>query len=228
MIFPFLLLGFATLQGFSALSGTQVISPQHDAYIDLNNPNTNYDPCASNSGGLDLGYSAFPSFLSTREIYLKFDLSGISESANRSLFSVTITNNVWEPGSTLSVSLYGIPTDGWDETIITWNNKPTGSPILLETQQIAAGYESALTFGDPASANPVGTFIEDERTNDGHVTFLIKLTGGSDVQFAGLSTIEDRESCLTPTSGDEPTIQIRSDQTPNFALHLPIVIKGAP
>ncbi len=193
---------------FSNAKAELLLNPIDDSYVYNQNPDTNYD-----GTGLYVGYSLFGVLTPTYQTYIKYDLSSVEIATGRSTFNFTFTQNSWELGNNISVSLYSVSDDSWNETTLTHNNSPAivnpGSITLLETKVIAAGTTGLITYGSTSSDNPVGTYIESQRTGDGIASFLIRVTAASGGFFGGFAIAEDRENSQTPGIVDSPYLDMR-------------------
>jgi len=77
--------------------------------------------------------------------YLQFDLSAIPEEAviteaNLSLYQ----NNFWG-SQDFAIGLYRV-YEPWEESTITWDNRPTISPQISSTQTVSPGYTGWVTW----------------------------------------------------------------------------------
>lgn len=77
--------------------------------------------------------------------YLQFDLSSIPEEAviteaNLSLYQ----NNFWG-SQDFAIGLYRV-YETWEESTITWDNKPTVSPQISSPQTVSSGYTGWVTW----------------------------------------------------------------------------------
>ena len=175
-----------------AASSNAACLPTDDAYIDFNNPSNTF-----NDSELQLNYSALFGFGSAREIYLKFNLS-CAPQTSRALLLLNITANGIENGATLDVSLHSVSDDTWTESTVNVNNAPDPSVSALQTIQVTDATTGTLTFGDPNSTNPVGTYIENERTGDGTASFLLRFSAGTGTSFGGNLVFSSSEGSSTP------------------------------
>jgi hypothetical protein len=89
------------------------VLPVDDAYVNRANPNTTYS--WDNSMNLKRG---------NREAYVKFDLSGLTLSANvsKAFFKFYIA---FMKTDLMGLQLFEVPDDTWVEDTLTWNNKPS-------------------------------------------------------------------------------------------------------
>jgi len=99
-------------------AGTAKIYPTDDAYIEKENPNTNF------GSALSLRVGDEPSHGTDRS-YLKFDLSSLNgktiSSAKLSIFATP---------SEGTAKLYSVSNNNWNEETLTWNNKPAESNFI--------------------------------------------------------------------------------------------------
>ncbi len=209
LLVPVVVAAAFILSAWPASSAAPQIIAGHDTFVDINNPEQNYD-CSGSFSGLELGYSNFPVFTSTREFYLKFDLTTVTGPAEQSTLILSLAQNALPGGATANVALYSTTDDSWDEATMTYNNQPASSTwSLQQTITITSGVTGQITFDDPA----VGAYIEGERTTDQLASFLIRIEDGSNLGFGGGLVFEDHENCLSPETGDEPIINIQSGVT---------------
>jgi hypothetical protein len=135
--------------------------PDQDAYVVETDPNGAYGMLDPNYLVMQGSRGASGSCATTRYTYLKFRLDVVAGQAA----TVTLTlNNAQYAGPTsgLTLGLYAVADDGWNENIVTWNNRPTVGNLLSQTDQVVG--QNQVMF--PASAALV-TFINAERTGDG-------------------------------------------------------------
>ena len=191
---------FYTLRAFQA---GNTLPPSHDTFVDLNLPSTNFD-----DQRLELTYSNFPAFSATRWSLLRFDLSAITNPADRSLLVLELVENNLPAGASVDLALYSVADDAWDESTLTQASAPAPG-TLLQTMTINAGFSGGVQFGDPTASHPVGDYIEAERTGDRTVSFLLRLDGGSgSLGFGGSLLAEDREGSTDGINGNEPFIDV--------------------
>ncbi len=203
----------------------QFLPASEDTFVDLNAPDHNFDCTGSPPKGLELLYSNFPGFVSTREAYLQFDLSGVSGPAELSSLSVHIVQNALPGSAMVNLSLYATSDDAWNETTLTYNNQPAAPTLThLQTVTVTSIVTGELIFDDPQ----VGQTIETERQTDQTASFLLRLTGGTDLEFGGGLSFEDREGCHGDPGADEPVIKLQSAMPPDQTIYLPLIRKEAP
>ena len=177
---------------------TVTLPASQDSFIDLNNPDTNY-----NAQRLEVTYSNFPGFVPTRFSLLQFDLGGVTAVISRSRLVLSLVENNLPAGSQVSLGLY-TADDTWDETTLTYNTAPTAD-TLLQSLTITAGLTGTLVFDDG-----VGAYLEGERGGDGTAAFLLRLDGGGGaLGFAGSLLFEDREGTADGLNGNEPALDLR-------------------
>ncbi len=89
----------------------KLLYPTHDATVNQSAGNTNYGKATT----LEVDNSP------RKEVYLKFDLDGISSSKIHSaVLKLTATS-----GSANGMSVYWINNTSWGENILTWNSRPS-------------------------------------------------------------------------------------------------------
>jgi hypothetical protein len=115
-----LLLALAIFQANPGLAKVYTIPVHADAFVDSQNPNTNY------GGGPDLYVEYYPDFNGaplTQRAYLKFDMSGIPPGhivTAAKLYLFVVGNGGHPPPN---ADLYHVG-DGWTGAAITWNTQP--------------------------------------------------------------------------------------------------------
>lgn len=214
---PLLLFIIVTLLLWSDQTWAQTVTipTSHDAFIDANNPTTNF-----NVQRLEVTYSNFPSFVATRQSLLQFDLAEVTSVVDQSRLVLEIVENNLSTGAEVDLGLYATD-DAWDETSITYNTRPALGP-LLQTLTITAGLTGTVLFDDSS----VGIYIEGERNGDGLVSFLLHLDGGSgSLGFGGNLLFEDREGTHDGVNGNEPFIDLHPEDDSSYWLFLPLIVK---
>ena len=110
-------------------SPVQVLSPQADAYVYGNSPNSNY--------GTDTNLLVKTNGLAyARDTYLKFGVSALAnaQSVKLQLMPISVTSSP-ELGFEFATN------DTWTETGITWANQPAGSGLLITNM---SGYTAGV------------------------------------------------------------------------------------
>ncbi len=148
-----------TYKGIPATaSQSTTVSPLADAFVRNGSyAATNYGRNTSLvvKGSTASGY--------TRTSYLKFSLSNVSSvsSAKLRIYGHNIENT-----TTISVSAYGVNSDSWTETGITFNNAPAASTAALSS----AGVNNTAKYYEI----DVTSFVKTQFAGDKIVSFLIK------------------------------------------------------
>jgi len=181
-----------------AYAATQ-IQPTDDTYVDLNDSDTNFD-------GLPIGagYTNFPSFKSTQESLLQFDISSITTVADESDIVLTILTNSLAGATSITLGLYATQ-DGWDETVVTWDSAPPAG-VLLQQITINKSQTGEIRFDNAA----VGAYIEAQRNGDGIASFKLKVISISGSGFAGLVTFGSKEE---NSNADAPYLDVLPEST---------------
>ncbi len=122
-------------------------TPADDATVQEDNPDTNYG--ASPILEVDL---AAPHAHS----YLKFVVTGITGPVISSTVKLVNRNETTDGGS-----IYHITSTSWDESTITWNNRPlTSTAVALDTLgAVAVGFTYALDVSDVVNGNGTYSFV---------------------------------------------------------------------
>jgi len=184
-----------SILGIAPARADSHLNPTDDTYVDLNDPNP-ITPPGKNGYGLLSDYSYFPAFVVTRRVYLRFDLSTMSDDAY--------------PGSLLRLHIIGAPFnttgnlalwstgDDWnganagngDETTLTWNNAP--APITKIDTQPAGAVGTDIDFYSTA----LFSYIYNQRSANGGddiASFMVQWDSCSSCGFFDNITFEDRE-----------------------------------
>lgn len=108
----------------------QVIEAEADSYVqDGSNSGTNYGTAPL----LIVKYAADPGF--RRESYLRFDLNSLSTSFTTATLKLNVQNI--DRNELFSFQV-GVVSADWQESSITWNNKPTSSSPLTIQRALGA------------------------------------------------------------------------------------------
>jgi hypothetical protein len=127
--------GAATVSGAIAITvlSPTIVSPIADAYVRDGNSYKNQNFGTSTALTVKKDVTSY-----NREVFLKFDLNGLSSFNTATLrlniasANTTVTNTTWQ--------LYYVPTDTWTETGIKWSNKPASTTLLATVQGQASGW----------------------------------------------------------------------------------------
>lgn len=132
-----------------ALAYTVTLSPIADAFVNEGSPNTTY-----NLDYLNVSNSANTPD-EDRWVYVKYDLSGLPNDADVSMayinwytYGVTADANAPER----DVNFFHVIDDGWSETSITWNNKPSHDDYMrfIYSPGLAPGWKKGYIDYDAA------------------------------------------------------------------------------
>jgi hypothetical protein len=115
----------------------------------------------------------------TRESYLKFDLSALSGSGVESAILKVYATAV-DPS--IKVALYEVADDSWEETTITWNNKPAAGAHLVSVSLTSADIGQWISIDLTEYANT--QFLADQQMS-------ICLKDSTGVNWAAFSSKED-------------------------------------
>ncbi len=127
--------GGVTTSGSIAVSviNTTIVTPIADAYVRDGNSYKNQNYGTSTALTVKKDVTSY-----NREVFLKFDLNGLSSfntatlRLNIAAANTTATNTTWQ--------VYYVPTDTWTETGIKWNNKPASTTLLATIQGQSSGW----------------------------------------------------------------------------------------
>ncbi|MEO6497847.1 MAG: DNRLRE domain-containing protein, partial [Mucilaginibacter sp.] len=163
------------------------LSPVADAFVrGGTTANTNYgnDPFLNVLGS--------SSATDTRYVYLKFDLEGIGNvtSATLRLYGKNITNT-----SRVSLSLYGVNSDSWNEGTINYNNAPNSLTGLL----------SAIAVTNTAKYNEfdILNFVKSQASGDKILTVMVKdsKNTGLNVVFNSRENVQNKPQLIINSGG---------------------------
>ena len=139
-------------------STTIAVAAEADTYAHDGNPTTNY---GSNTGlAIKDGNSGYD-----RVAFIRFPLSEIEESASQAFLNLTVTGVGSEGSGAKTVEVRQLSTDTWDESTLTWNNKPATNGTLI------ASFD-ASTVGTQYSID-VTDYVNQEHAADGVVSFVL-------------------------------------------------------
>ena len=221
-----LLLGIGGTVLWPGLTSAQMnrLPASHDAFIDLNNPQTSYD-----GQRLEVTYSHFlADFKPTRRSLLQFDLSGVTAELEQARLVVEVVENNLPPEASLDLALYGV-VDGWEKSALTFDSRPQ-EDVLLETVSVAGGYIGPVRFGENTPS--LGRYLAQERQGDGLVSFELRFENGAGaLGFAGNVLFEDSEGSADGVNGNEPFLELKAPELDTSGwqrLFLPIVTRDTP
>ena len=221
-----LLLGSGGTLLWPALTSAQLsrLPASHDAFIDLNNPQTSYD-----GQRLEVTYSHFlADFKPTRRSLLQFDLTSVTAELEQARLVVEVVENNLPPEASLDLALYGL-TDPLEKNALTFDSHPQ-EDVLLETVSVAGGYIGPLRFGEGTPS--LGPYLAEVRQGDGLVSFELRFEGGEGaLGFAGNVMFEDSEGSADGVNGNEPFLELKAPELDTSGwqrLFLPVLFKDAP
>ena len=227
------ILSVTILTGLVAWLGSMPVKAQmtrlpasHDAFIDLNNPQSRYD-----GQRLEVTYSHFlEDFKPTRRSLLQFDLSRTTGQIDQARLVIEVVENNLPSEATLNLALYGL-TNAREKNAMTYDTRP-GGDVLLETTSITGGYVGPLKFGEAGAEQTLGQHLAKARQGQGLVTFELRFEGGAGkLGFAGNALFEDSEGSADGVNGNEPFLELQTeavDTTGWQRLFLPTLFKDAP
>ncbi len=177
----------------SAERSTDILSPIADSFVNSKRPN-------ENQGGTT-SYTIQPKASETRVYYVKFDLSSVSRADQATL---RLYNTEWNNSATeVTFAVQGVNNDGWAESALTWNNRPTPTGNDLSSAVEVNGGYTDLDVGD---------FIRSQAEGDGIVSFYVyvDMYWGSGQVWDQRVDLHSRESANPPqlvinTGGQNPT-----------------------
>ncbi|PYV44722.1 MAG: hypothetical protein DMG06_05285 [Acidobacteria bacterium] len=165
-------------------TGGQLISfyPEADAYV-------RGGTYASQNFGTDISLAEKNSDLDSfdRRTFLRFDLSSISStSITRATLKLYVTSLI---EGTAPIPLFGVPSNSWTETGVTWNNQPAFGSQLASTSLPTIGWASF----------DVTSFVNSQLGGDKKVSLMLWNTA----QAIKLVTINSRENAL-----NQPVLEV--------------------
>jgi len=105
-----------------AMATTTKLYPTGDAYVRGKTSEKN-----NNFGSSQDLKSGFQASWGNQESYLIFDLSSLSgQEINSAQFTIDVLSNTDSP----VIKLHSVSSTSWDESTITWNNKPSTSSLI--------------------------------------------------------------------------------------------------
>lgn len=169
----------------TGLTVSRVLSPVADAYVrDGGSASINFGTAEELAAKLDS--SGF-----NRESFLRFDVTGLSGAVSARLRLTPVSGST--DLATTQLSYEFMATDSWNETGVTWNNKPAGSGTVLAS---LTGY----AIGTPVEID-VTAQTNTQAAGDGSLSLKISSVvagGGRIVSFGS------REN---PTQQNRPVIE---------------------
>ncbi len=148
------------------------LCPTDDAYVDSENPTTNYGGTGSLYVDTDIWNSdRYPD--EYRRSYLKFNLSQIPVEQN---IATTITSANLKLYSSISGQSVGVGayqcSNSWSENAIIWNSTPTADPTPMDTVLVVHddlwySWDAAGSIQDSINDN-ISIMLKSERTEYGY------------------------------------------------------------
>lgn len=182
---------------------SESLTAAHDTFVRQGEPTTNFNSTGTiyvKNSDPGAGNGSF-----YRAGYLRFDASSLTGTASSGTLTLTIVDNGQGSGSTIDHSLHLVGTDAWNETALTWNNRPTvGS--LIDTESITATIGQSITF-------TLNQAALDQIKNDGYLSVAV-LSEDDDVtiEYGDKNDGADAPSLDLVMAGDttDPTVSITS------------------
>lgn len=132
----------------------QKITPSNDAYVQEQNPNSNYDET-----WLIISKSA-PFTFRTCRTWLKFHVPSYATFQTARVYLYVYQQS----GSNPTVSIHYSSNDSWSESSITWNNQPSYGGIL-DSKVVSGGKWYSWDVTDVVSAGDTVSFCLETKTS---------------------------------------------------------------
>ncbi len=149
-------------------AGAQTISAHADSWVGEAEPDVNHNTETDMHVSLDTDGS------NSRETYIKFDISGITDYVTDAKLIVRTsqkTDDGWTGIDDFYAQVYGNYDDSWLETEITWNTKPEAKTTMLS--EINVSQEGGfLTFSGKTFTDYVNSAVLNGDRDS--ITFIIK------------------------------------------------------
>ena len=100
--------------GAAILGSTETFNPNNDVYIDEENPDINYGTSKLIMDNIG----------NRKYSYLKFDISTIPSEMIITSANLYLWSDARQGGGYTRIYAYSVENDDWNETTITWNNRP--------------------------------------------------------------------------------------------------------
>ncbi|NRB50787.1 MAG: DNRLRE domain-containing protein [Saprospiraceae bacterium] len=195
-----------------------------DSYVAEGTPDANFDQTTAMQVAMDTDAQ------NNRETYLKFDLKGARSNV---ITTNLILKGDQERSATVLddfyVQLYGVTDNSWDETSLTWNNKPASDETLLLEYNITKSDDHEL------SSAALNEYIKEAvRQKQEKVSFVLKgrdNTPGSNAWisdqgwkpaklFLDYRLVASAPLFVTPLADYVPEVTVElSSQTPGASIH---------
>ena len=180
--------------------GSASLDAAHDSFVQQGSPTANF-----NSTGTIYVKNANTSSAFHRVGFLRFDGSGLASAVSSGTLTLTIVDNGQGSGTTVDHSLYLVGTDAWNETTLTWSNRPTlGS--LVDTGSITATVGQSITF-------TLNQAAFDQINNDGYLSVaVVSEDDDVSIEYGDKNDGADAPSLDLVLAGDttDPTVAITS------------------
>jgi hyaluronate lyase len=153
----------ASIQVISAVLGleTNQVQVSADAYVASGSPQTNYGSAptlaVTNASG------------NVREAYFKFDTSDVKGSVYAAKLML-YASNTDSKGGEKENKLYALASNNWDESSLTWNNKPAAGRLLTS---------SVITPGYTWQEFDVTSYIQEQMNSDRMAGFTLRQDGAA-------------------------------------------------
>ena len=143
----------------------------------------------------------------TRESFLKFDLSGISDQI---IDAIMVVNGESSEGGSLDITFHET-TDNWSESTITWNNKPaTGNTLeaLTVSEKVDTDYNVFLS-----------EYAQETQASDKFLSVTAKTSSLGQFRVKSKESTSDQSLIpyllVTTVQGlnDDPTLNTRSEDS---------------
>lgn len=156
-----------------------VFVPNADTFADASKPNTNY----GNAATFEVDGSP------VKIVYLRFNVTDIDSDIEQAILKLSVTN-----ASSYGGAIYIVPDNNWDETQLTYNNRPSHNNTLLKEM-------GAVNVGDIVEVD-----ITAAITGNGEYSFAIVSDDRNGADF------HSRESQMY-----QPELHIKTKSISSFA-----------
>lgn len=118
----------AGAEGTTTLAPTETFNPNNDAYVDQGNPDINYGISSKlTMDNYNLG--------NRKDSYLKFDISTIPSEMLITSANLYLWCDAIQGGGYTRIYAYSVENDDWNESTITWNDRPAAVTFLSENSE---------------------------------------------------------------------------------------------
>ncbi|MDF2926149.1 MAG: inlA [Paenibacillaceae bacterium] len=173
-----------------AQAGEALIQAEADSYVFGGSSSTNYN----NQPILLVKEDVSPNY--TRRAYVRFDLASMPDGAAVEQVKLRLTSS---SNRAVTLQVYSVNDDAWDESTINWSNKPAAGSLLGEMQIGAAPgtYEIDLT-----------AYVKLQQA-DGKASIMLQEKGGVgvDLRTREYSVAAHRPSLVVVTDPTAPVYQ---------------------